>query len=751
MNAIYAHTLEGAPVENWEPLYGPDGHAERTAAEIVAFRIPFSEKVCAPSYSAYLLRLLALSHDMGKAKRAFQNYLLKGGGKTDHKTPAAKWWRDRASGIGLLMAHACYGHHSGLCESARLMDALDAEDALPPEVLAALPDELQSDYEQKSFQIGQGATGLDEKLFSLMMALRMMHSCLIDADWLATEGFMEPESRARRAACEHRSMGALSAELESYIRDREACSSGKINELRKLIHHSCYGAAAQAPGVFRLNVPTGGGKSLSSLSFSLRHAELHGHQRVIYVIPYTSIIDQTAREFRALFGEAQVVEHHCNISEEVDSEDNRYATENWDAPVIITTAVQFFESLFACKNSRCRKIHNIANSVIVFDEAQSLPVHLLRPCLLAMKTLQRDYNCSLVLCTATQPALHNREEEGFDIGWASEDMKSLLGEDLEARLAQEMKRVEVEFLGTQSEEALVEHFIAQGTGSALFIVNLTGQAQHLFELLNEKGVQGLYHLSARMCPAHRVDVLREVRERLRDGLPTVLVATRVVEAGVDISFPIVYRDKCGLDSLAQAAGRCNRHGELTMGRVYHFQSSEFELPASFVDLKNGVYAMGDVFSALQPKDVFAPEAVEYYFRRFYHKRKDGSNHWDSKNIVNELISLIAHVKAWNFPEIARRFRFIEQEQQAVIVPYGEAAEQLRAELLALDRLDLGPSRSHFRRLQSLTVSVYSEEWARLRAQCDCIHRKAGIWMLSATAGYDSQRGLLKNFNTDYIL
>lgn len=749
---IYAHTLDGRPSCEWEPLYGPGSHAERTAAEMAAFRMPFSEAVCSSFNAGKLLRLLAISHDMGKASTDFQAYLQRGGGASvDHKTAAAQWWCEHCPGVGGLLAYACHGHHGGLGQGARVFEQVRSASILP-EVAAALPEVLREKVDKLSFQAGQGGATDDEKCFALMMAVRMFHSCLVDADWLATEAFCDPEKRDRRIGATRKSLSVLSAELEAYISDRERHASGKINELRKLIHSLCYEAAQEQPGVFSLNVPTGGGKSLSSLSFALKHAELHRKERVIYVIPYTSIIDQTAREFRCLFGEEQVVEHHSNITEEVDSEENRFATENWDAPIIITTAVQFFESLFACSNSRCRKIHNIAHSVVVFDEVQSLPSTLLHPCLLVMKTLQRDYGCTILLCTATQPALTNHD--GFDIGWSEHEVRSLLGKELEQRLACEMKRVEVESLGSISQEALVEHFLTSGVDSALLIVNLTSQAQRVYELLREKSVPGLYHLSARMCPAHRMAVLETVRERLAAGEPTVLVSTRVVEVGVDISFPVVYRDSCGLDSLAQAAGRCNRHGERPQGKVYSFCASDYSLPSSFVDLRDGVYAMQNTLAMQQPDDLFAPQVVEAYFRHFYAKRKQGTMDWDKAGIVKEYIHGCSY-KGWNFPEIACKFRFIEQEQRSLLVPFGDDAEDIRRELLDMACCNpvRMPDRALYRRLQAYSVSVYHEEWARLLPHCECLHHKTGIWMLADAAYYDARCGLLKEANliTDYVL
>lgn len=732
---IYAHTKEDCPVEQWEPLYGENGHAAKVAWVMESYRVPFVAGSL--SESSRMLRTLALYHDMGKASAAFQQYLrTPGKGKSvNHKTAAARWLWDETNPVSIALAYALEGHHSGLPCGTELSgngflnaDVSEAVAALPAELrdkphfgVAALPLPL---FRQEKADV----------LYNFSLVIRMLHSCLVDADWSATEAFMDPQEAARRRSIRYDSIEALAGRLEKYLEAREQGSTGYINALRKEIHHACHRAAEAAPGMFRLNVPTGGGKTLSSLSFALEHARRQGLDRVIYVIPFTGIIEQTAQEFRAVLGNDNVVEHHSNISVDKDSVRNRISTETWDAPLIVTTSVQFFESLYAAKNRRCRKLHNIAHAVIIFDEAQSLPSSLLAPCLAAMKGLHRVCGCSLVLCTATQPHLTNHE--GFGIGWEEEQIRSLLGGGMERRLAREMKRVEVHELGTLEQGALVGHFLNREEESALFIVNLTRQAQELYQDLQDAQVQGLYHLSARMCPAHRLEVLNEVRARLKSGLPTVLVSTRVVEAGVDVSFPIVYRDRCGLDSLAQSAGRCNRHGEAPIGRVFSYAAAEddYALPSSFVDLKDGVNARADALAALPEHDPFSPEVIKEYFSHFYNRRR--GTHWD----VPGVMQMVSSPTSLEFPEMDKAFQMIPGGQISVLVPYGKRAGALRQRLLEANRLKLMPTREDFKELQQLSVSVYSTEWEK--TDKDCVHREAGIYM-ATESWYDSDKGLLR--------
>lgn len=741
--AIYAHTLPGHLSCDWEPLYGSGSHSERVVRCLESFSSPFSPVQLSEQMLPFV-RTLGWVHDMGKASTAFQQYLHDSASEmlqshVNHKTAGAKWAVDHCGSMGALMAYALYGHHSGLPSGTRLFEEIAGYE-YPVGVCEALPPEIESSKIVPP--LAANCSGMDEIAYTLMLAVRMMHSCLIDADWLETEAFMSPDESAGRKMIRRESIDTLSKVLEAYLADREKSATGRINDLRREIHEACYIAAEQKPGVFRLNVPTGGGKTLSSLSFALKHALQHGLRRVIYVIPYTSIIEQTAQVFREVLGADNVLEHHSNLELLNDSEANRYAVENWDAPVIVTTSVQFFESLFASQNSRCRKLHNIARSVVIFDEAQCLPCNLLSPCLQVMKALRRLCGCSLVLCTATQPALEYRERF-FEIGWPSHEVRSLIGDEMEQRLALEMKRVHVQELGNLTKEQILEHFAAIDSPTALFIVNLTRQASELFEMLSARLGECVYHLSARMCPKHRASVLSCVKERLAKGMPTVLVATRVVEAGVDISFPVVYREACGLDSLAQAAGRCNRHGEEDMGMVFFYSDTDFAVPASMPDLRDGIYAAADVNATMGGDDVFSPSHIQRYFELFYSNRKNGTKHWDKEEIGVAVGQGISMVKAWDFPEIDKRFQMIPSGQRSVLVCYGQASEVVRSRLRTLDELNLMPGRSDYRTFQQYAVNVYEQEWLDLYPHMERVHSKADIWMLVEPEFYSCDTGLLR--------
>ncbi len=747
---IYAHTKKDCPHDEWEPLYGENGHAALVARILRSFRSPFVPGVI--DEPSPIWNILGLYHDMGKASADFQDYLFRSAAgnpaaSVDHKTAAARWFWDgkEDNPLAIMFAYAFTGHHGGLQHGAEYFaDAYRAGRGFHwEEAVKALPHEMQQ-------PVAFGQFGLpphreSERPFLLAMMTRMLHSALVDADWLATEAFMEPAKAQQRAAIPFDSPAQLGEQLEAFLRSREEGATGRINALRREIHAACLAAAEKKKGVYRLNVPTGGGKTLSSLSFALAHACRHDMQRVIYVIPYTSIIDQTADEFRRVLGDHNVVEHHSNLGEGKDTDANRFASENWAAPLIVTTAVQFFESLFACQNSRCRKLHNIANSVIIFDEAQTLPADMLRPCLAAMKSLQLLCGCTLVLCTATQPALERRE--GFDIGFEPESVGSLIGDKMEQRLAREMKRVEVEELGRIDHEALVGHFRESGVPSALFIVNLTRQAQDLFSSLRSSGQEGLFHLSARMCPAHRRMVLDEVRCRLQEKKPTGLVATRVVEAGVDVSFPVVYRDACGLDSLAQAAGRCNRHGEMPMGRVYSYTATGYKLPPSFIDLSVGVTARDD--ARREGEEPFAPTSIDRYFKHFYHKRGERSRGWDKAGIMPLFGQRWTYMPKWDFPTVAAGFSLIPGGQMPVFVPYNDEANELRSRIMALKHAGRMPSREDYRLLQQYSVNVYATE---LKARSIPLYDEAGLYELDNPEDYSLQTGLQREASEiSYVL
>ena len=406
--------------------------------------------------------------------------------------------------------------------------------------------------------------------------VRMLFSCLVDADFLDTESFMDEGKQTARNGAPN--VAALLAALDAHMSAVAAnAAPTPVNRLRADVLRQCRDKAERAPGVFTLTVPTGGGKTLSGLAFALTHATRHGKRRVIYAIPYTSIIEQTADIFRGIFGEANVVEHHSNAESapEKETSRSRLACENWDAPLVVSTNVQLFESLFARRTSRCRKLHNIVGSVIVLDEAQLLPVEFLQPILDVLRLLVREYGVTLVLCTATQPALTS--QESFDPrrglrGFKPEEVTEII-DDVPA-LYTALRRVRVHRpadLNAKREWRDIAHEIASHE-AVLAIVNRRADARDLYRLLRAEDAEVTWHLSAQMCPQHRSDTIARIKAALdarRNALaagietkPLRVVSTQLVEAGVDMDFPAVYRAMAGLDSIAQAAGRCNREGRL---------------------------------------------------------------------------------------------------------------------------------------------------------------------------------------------
>ncbi|MFI3244213.1 MAG: CRISPR-associated helicase Cas3' [Akkermansia sp.] len=759
----YAHTLESCPPEEWEPLYTQGevrGHAEKVAELCREFCHGLAGDAKTAEQWASLGYVLGLYHDMGKATPEFQQYLRDSAAgrpsqSVDHKSAAAKWVLGQHPAMGILLSYVFHGHHSGLPNMIDLFSSLSkGAVAEKLSLLELLPESMRSNVSipmpERLLKDGDAALCV----YRLCLLTRMFHSCLVDADWLATESFMDARTSRLRSRRSYASIAELSGMVESALAAKEKASAGGINALRARIHHACFDAGRKGQGVYQLNVPTGGGKTLSSLSFALHHALHHGMERVIYVIPFTSIIEQTAREFRELLGAENVIEHHSNLNETSDTLDNKFGSENWDAPLIVTTNVQFFETLYACKNNRCRKLHNMARSVIIFDEVQTLPTDFLAPCLASMRGLQQCFGCTLLLCSATQPAVTNRQHL-FDIGWSEGEVQSLIGVDFERELSEKMKRVEITKLGLMTQAELAADFLDTGADSALFIVNLTAQAQALYEHLQCLEVEGVYHLSARMCPAHRGDVLTIVRERLRAGEPCVLVATRVVEAGVDISFPIVYRDRCGLDSLAQSAGRCNRHGERPIGQCFSFEAAEkeYQLPAAFVDQKRAVEVLRDLTDCEQSQDYLDLAFIERYFQEFYLRRREATCTWDKQHLLSDLVGRqLAGLRAWDFPEMSKRFSLIPQSTRSLMVLYNDDARALREELIECQQYNRMPNRAQFRRLQQYSVSVYAGMWERLAPFMSCEHQAADIYILSESGGvYDANVGLLNEGEEDYLV
>jgi CRISPR-associated endonuclease/helicase Cas3 len=478
-----------------------------------------------------------------------------------------------------------------------------------------------------------------------------------------------------------------------------------VNRIRREVVDACLAAAERPPGLFSLTVPTGGGKTLASLAFALEHARRNGLERIVHVIPYTSIIEQNAQEFGKYLGRNNVVEHHSTFDpgqgrgdEEISPEVRRaqLACENWDAPVIATTAVQFFESLFAARPGRCRKLHNLAKSVIILDEAQTLPRKFLLPCLAVIRELAARYGATVVLCTATQPAVRQREEfpQGF------EAMHEIIPDppDLHERL----RRVVVEDLGIVDDDALSERLAAHT--QALCVVNTRAHARALFERL--RGREGVFHLSTTMTAVHRSRRIKEIRAALEANKPCLVVSTSLIEAGVNLDFPVVYRAAAGADSVAQAAGRCDREGLLTLaagapaGRVFVFTPAAGLPKGDFTITANKAAEV----RRMGYDDPLSPAAIEHYFRLVFW---EAGKELDAEKILDKLAE---GNRSGSFPfrEVADAMEFIEDWKKPVIVVHDEEAKKLVREL------EFSPTPGLIlRRLQRYVVPISPKDWGAL--------------------------------------
>jgi len=544
--------------------------------------------------------------------------------------------------------------------------------------------------------------------YSITFLVRMLFSCLVDADYLTTEKFMSKERTELRNNIPLPSIESLAIRLHVYMEKKrqmlvdEGKAKRSINRIREEIRRDCIERSREAPGLFTLTVPTGGGKTLSSLAFALEHARQHGLERVIYVIPYTSIIEQNAQVFVEALGENAVLEHHSNMDEGAEDTRTKLATENWDSRVIVTTSVQFFESLHSHKPSRCRKLHRLAKSVVILDEAQTLPVELLRPCLRALDELIIRFGSSVVICTATQPAIMKKH---FDIGLSgnTHGCREIIdrGRDLHNRLQRTTARP---IPGKLSDIALIERLLREE--SFLAIVNTRRHARDLYERVKIVLPDNLFHLSAQMCPEHRNEIFDVVRDRLKRHLPCRVVSTQLIEAGVDVDFPCVYRAMAGVDSIAQAAGRCNREGTRSAaeGRVFVFDSAEHPAPPGFLRIA----AQAGAHIIALPKyasDIMTPEAVTQYFNLLYWTQIDKT---DIFTVCSDLIppSLphgIDDFLCYQFRTLGENFRFIAETSAPIIVPYGNKGEALCEALRSTYAPD--ELRRLMRQLQRFTVSV----------------------------------------------
>ncbi len=744
MNA-YAHTREGLPPASWEPL---SVHLDKVSQLCANFAGSFEARLWGD--------ILGRCHDLGKLSDAFQDYLHEAGlrsvdagaeedshtdtsgRRVDHSTFGARFAATSAGGIfGQILAFCIAGHHTGLPDETSTNDVGGRNtlryklDATKYPIAHVSPPAMQLPNLVLPFNLNGSA----DAPFQLAFFIRMLFSCLVDADRTCTEEFCDHNRAEERSGFSSASgrptLNALKAELDRNLHEMQAQAPlTEVNRQRTNILNHCREAANLPPGFFSLNVPTGGGKTLSSLAFALDHALRNSHnlRRVVMAIPYTSIIEQTADAYRRALGplaETSLVEHHTNLQPRHDTRSNQFGVENWDAPLIVTTNVQLLESLFAYRTTPCRKLHNLARSVIIFDEAQTIPVELLKPTLAALKELVRNYGCSIVLCTATQPALEQRSD--FALGL--ENVRPIIPDA--APLFQALRRVEVQKLGMKTDEELAKLLVREP--STLCIVNTKKHASRLYDKLVERSEAGdCFHLSTWMCGEHRRAALVEIRKRLQEGRPCSVVSTQLVEAGVDLDFPTVFRAEAGFDSIAQAAGRCNREGKLPMGFTYLFEAEE----RPPVGVLRSAADTAKELASLYP-DPLDPLAVEAYFKLFYWTKKSD---WDKHGVIKTMDIDRQRVRLlFQFREMAARFKIISDEQLPVLVPYSKDPKMDNPvwDKLATNKVPFLPQRQ----LQPYLVSVRKNAVLQMLVRGFVEEHESGVWILRNRSLYSREKGL----------
>lgn len=710
MVEYYAHT--GSDLEDkstWQTL---SEHSNEVARRAEAF----AEKFGMGAWG----RSLGLLHDAGKVSQGFQKR-LEGGPSVDHSTAGAKLAIDLYKSTGRFMAYELSGHHGGM--PCGIMRAKGLQSSRTP-----LDERLKSQIESydaffelidageivlpNSKELGapmrlhRAFNGTANKVFSTFVLGHFLFSSLVDADYLDTECFMTPEASEAREARKLASVEELLAKLEAHMaKIMEEAKDTSVNRARRAVYENCLVAALQAPGLFTMTVPTGGGKTLSSMAFALRHAVEHGMERVIVAIPFTSIVEQSAATLKEIFGAENVLEHHSNYDfSNLDDEEKakqRLAIQNWDAPIVVTTNVQLFESLFSNKPSKSRKVHNLTNSIIILDEAQTLPDSLLKPSLAMLEELTLGYGASIVLCTATQPALDGLWPFGAEpreIVACRETFDEAFG-----------NRVRYEMLDTIDKNDLVEQLAARH--EVLCVVGTRSLARTVFEDVVARAVdrgdlsdaehasdEGFFHLSAFMVPMHRSAVIEIIRGRLDRKERCVVVSTQLVEAGVDVDFPEVFRELAGLDSVVQAAGRCNREGGLPGGGTVHV----FECAIDGKRQKTSVWLEKMKSIARDTIRQNGGEVDEALIPRFFDTRYSTEN-LDAKGIFESTTApdlVQSGFKTMPYEQCAVDYRIIEDDSVPVFVPWGDEGHKMLHELLASEN----PA-SLAMRLQRFSVGV----------------------------------------------
>lgn len=711
------------------------GHLLGTAKRAAAFAAPFKNEDWA--YQA------ALWHDLGKFNPAWQAYLKgKSGydpeahlegvpGKLDHSSAGALHAIKHLGPAGQIIAYLIAGHHAGLPDWAHetgIGGSLSVRLNAVENLAKALEGGISLDLLNPSALTSRPS--VDVQHFHLW--IRMLFSCLVDADFLDTEAFMDPEKAEGRGTMIE-DLVSLQTRFDAYMTAKQAgAADTPVNRVRQDVLAACRAGSGLEPGLFSLTVPTGGGKTLASMAFALEHAICFKKRRVIVVIPYTSIIEQTAAVLREVFGVNAVLEHHSNLDPEKETPQSRLASENWDVPIIVTTNVQFFESLFAARTSASRKLHNLVDSVVIMDEAQMLPPEYLRPILGVLQGLTRHFGVSALLCTATQPALAGRIGSQKAAFQGLEGVRELMPDPGE--LSRNLRRVTLRPQHPELAPVVWKDLAAELSvhEQVLCIVNTRKDCRDLHALMPE----GTIHLSALMCAEHRSTVITQIKAGLKDGKPVRVISTQLVEAGVDLDFPVVYRALAGLDSMAQAAGRCNREGKLNeggrLGEVVYFAPPKPTPPGL---LRKGEEAGRETLRCF-PELVanLNPEAFKHYFECFFGR----VNTFDTKDMKG-LLEADVHTGQFQFRTAATRFLLIDdQAQRALIVWYPPQKAEIQRLLEEL-RFS-GPSRFRMRKLQRYTVNIPERAFNGLQERGEILEY-GGIWAQAVDGLYDRTLGL----------
>jgi len=715
MNDLYAHTPNDKG--NW---HGLGDHLE----EVASYAKQFADKF----HAGDLAYWIGLWHDLGKSNPEFQNYLEACHRDEKHeKVPHAVWGAvlayrllsrspedDRWKEIALTIA----GHHGRIAQPGSLSQRLEGH-AQSNQVIFQRVIEYVKRLPPPPKVILPELTRTQRELF-----IRMVFSALVDADYLSTEKHFKENQYILR----HKQQGIKHLWDRFTVNQSELMSSVNvttvINQVRKEVYEFCLKVATTSPGIYRMTVPTGGGKTRSGLAFALKHAVENEMDRVIFAIPYTSIIDQTAREYRKILGVDAVLEHHSQVNIPADENQDaihitsRLAHENWDAPLIVTTTVQLFESLFSNRPGKVRKLHNITRSVIVLDEVQTLPPGLLAPTLDVLRELVERYRVSVVLCTATQPAF---EDSHYLKPFHRMEIQEIVPKEIYHRYFKQLKRVTyhrrkepVSWQELADELSREKQFMA--------VLNTRKDALSLIEAFSDSK-EDTFHLSTLLCGIHRKLVLREVKRRLNNGLPVRLISTQVIEAGVDIDFPVVYRAVGPLDRIVQAAGRCNREGKLPrgqLGRVVIFEPSEGRSP-------RGPYKTGIEKAKLllmPPRDIAELHNPELY--RIYFEKLFADIDTDKKKIQS-------HREVLDYPTVDSEYRLIEQDTIPVLINSESTRKRLK-------EWKYHPCRRTWQRLQPLLVNMFDHEIQRLKTEGWLEPISEGLYL--SFGMYDRLKGLV---------